>query len=122
MSATPREVIRLREERRGHLVNVEIPVATITHFVAGQKYVTAYFPGGEQLIKDSIVKLEQEFGEAFISPHRAVLVRKSLVCYLDRLEYRLFLHGVVEPVKVSKLRMPAIARLIEEQGAAHGQD
>lgn len=119
----PREVIRLREERRGHLVNVEIRVSDITHFIAGQKYVTAYFPGGEQLLKDSIVKLEKEFGEDFISPHRAVLVRKALVERLDRDECRLFLRGVIDPVKASKLRFAAITRMIADkkrQEAANG--
>lgn len=114
----PREVIRLREERRGHYVNVELKVSDITHFIAGQKYVTAYFPGGEQLIKDSIVRLEEEFGEDFISPHRAVLVRRSLVRRLDRDEMELYLVGVVEPVKASKLRAPAIAKLIAERSNA----
>lgn len=123
MSTQPREVIRLREERRGHLVNVEIQVSGITHFIAGHKYVTAYFPGGEQLLKDSIVKLEEEFAAEFISPHRAVLVRKALVERLDRDECRLFLRGVSEPVKASKLRFAAITRMIADkkrQEAANG--
>lgn len=115
MSTQPREVITLREERRGHLVKVEIKVSEITHFVAGQKYVTAYFLGGEQLIKDSIVKLEKEFGADFISPHRGALVRRSLAERMDRAEMRLYLLGVSEPVKLSKLRAPAIAKLMEEQ-------
>lgn len=119
----PREVIRLREVRGGHKVWTEVKVADITHFIAGHKYVTAYFPGGEQLLKDSIVKLEEEFAADFISPHRAVLVRKALVERLDRDECRLFLRGVSEPVKASKLRFAAITRLIADkkrQEAANG--
>lgn len=108
----PREVIRLREIRFGHKVTTELKVSDITHFIAGQKYVTAYFPGGEQLITDSIVKLEKEFGEEFISPHRAVLVRKSLVAFMCRGIGELFLYGVDRPVKLSKLRAPAISRII----------
>lgn len=123
MSTLPREVIRLREVRGGHKVWTEVKVADITHFIAGQKYVTAYFPGGEQLLKDSIVKLEEEFAAEFISPHRAVLVRKALVERLDRGECLLFLCGVGEPVKASKLRFSKINRLIVEKRrseAAHG--
>lgn len=119
----PREVIRLREVRGGHKVWTEVKVADITHFIAGHKYVTAYFPGGEQLLKDSIVKLEEEFAADFISPHRAVLVRKTLVERLDRDECRLFLRGVSESVKASKLRFSAITRLIADkkrQEAANG--
>lgn len=118
MSTQPREVIRLREVRGGHKVWTEVKVADITHFIAGHKYVTAYFPGGEQLLKDSIVKLEKEFGEDFISPHRAVLVRKSLVRRIDREEMELYLIGVTEPVKLSKLRAPAIVNMIRE--SIHG--
>ena len=51
-----------------------VPVVDIACFVADQKYVTVYYPGGEILIDDTLKDLEQEFPSLFLRVHRNALV------------------------------------------------
>lgn len=50
-----------------------IPIENIYYFKAEQKYVTAAWPGGEILIDESLVSLEDEFSDYFIRIHRNAL-------------------------------------------------
>lgn len=48
----------------------EISVSQITHFVAEDKYVIAYYADGFLLLRDTIRELETEFSDEFIRTHR----------------------------------------------------
>ncbi|MGV8261738.1 LytR/AlgR family response regulator transcription factor [Pseudomonas aeruginosa] len=62
----------------------EIPVEQITHFVAEDKYVIAYYADGFLLLRDTIRELESEFSAEFIRTHRKALVRRSLISMFKR--------------------------------------
>ncbi|MFU5132670.1 LytR/AlgR family response regulator transcription factor [Pseudomonas aeruginosa] len=62
----------------------EIPVEQITHFVAEDKYVIAYYADGFLLMRDTIRELETEFADEFIRTHRKALVRRSLISMFKR--------------------------------------
>lgn len=62
----------------------EISVSQITHFVAEDKYVIAYYADGFLLLRDTIRELETEFSDEFIRTHRKALVRRSLISRFKR--------------------------------------
>lgn len=51
-----------------------IPVRDVYYFHADQKYVRVKHHNGEDLIDDSLKRLEQEFGDEFVRIHRSALV------------------------------------------------
>ena len=57
-----------------------IPIETITHFRADQKYVSVDHDNGQDLIDDSLKALEAEFGDHFVRIHRSALIA------VDRIE------------------------------------
>ncbi|MCV6451569.1 LytTR family DNA-binding domain-containing protein [Pseudomonas aeruginosa] len=57
----------------------EISVSQITHFVAEDKYVIAYYPDGVLVLNETLKALETEFADEFIRAHRKALVRRSLI-------------------------------------------
>ena len=61
-----------------------IPVDTVLGFQADQKYTTVFHDGGETLLEDSLVSLEERFGERFLRVHRNALVAKARLAGLDR--------------------------------------
>ncbi|MCS8984406.1 LytTR family transcriptional regulator [Pseudomonas aeruginosa] len=62
----------------------EIPVEQITHFVAEDKYVIAYYREGFLVLSDALKTLESEFSAEFIRAHRKALVRRSLISRFKR--------------------------------------
>ncbi|HEJ5496898.1 TPA: LytTR family transcriptional regulator DNA-binding domain-containing protein [Pseudomonas aeruginosa] len=56
-----------------------ISVSQITHFVAEDKYVIAYYPDGVLVLNETLKALETEFADEFIRAHRKALVRRSLI-------------------------------------------
>jgi two-component system, LytTR family, response regulator AlgR len=87
------QVAALREERsegrrqvasQGHRGVETVPVQEVRCFVADQKYVTAYAPGRELLLPDSLKDLEQEYANSFIRVHRNALVSLRHVERLSR--------------------------------------
>ncbi len=61
-----------------------IPIGEIRYFQAEQKYVTVFHSGGEDLIEDSLVKLEQEFPEQFVRIHRNALVAVAAIESIEK--------------------------------------
>jgi two-component system, LytTR family, response regulator AlgR len=51
-----------------------IPVEEILYFQADNKYVTAFLPGREELLEESLKQLEEEFGPRFLRVHRNALI------------------------------------------------
>ena len=61
-----------------------VPLEDVRCLIAGDKYVTVHYPGGELLIPDSLKELEQEFGERLLRVHRNALVAFDHVLGLRR--------------------------------------
>jgi two-component system, LytTR family, response regulator AlgR len=61
-----------------------IPVDDILCFQADQKYVTAYYTGGEALLDEPLKDLEDEFGERFLRIHRNALIAVAWLDSVDR--------------------------------------
>lgn len=56
-----------------------IPVSDILYLRAEQKYVTARTLEREYLLDESLMKLEEEFGERFVRIHRSCLVARDFI-------------------------------------------
>lgn len=96
---------------------VRVPLADITHFVSGDKYVTAHHPGGELVISETLKSLEAELAADFIRTHRTTLARRALACEYtqpDRDAGQIRLHGVDAPLPVSRSRVGAVKSLLAE--------
>lgn len=61
-----------------------IPVDDVLCFQADQKYVTAYYAGGEALLDEPLKDLEIEFGDRFLRIHRNALIAVAWLDSLDR--------------------------------------
>jgi two-component system response regulator AlgR len=51
-----------------------VPVADVRFLQADNKYVTAYWPGGELLVEQSLKTLESEYSDLLLRLHRNTLV------------------------------------------------
>jgi len=70
--------VRVRDELK------LIPVGSIFYFRAEQKYVTVRHAEGEHLIDESLIRLEEEFADAFVRAHRSLLVAIDHIDALER--------------------------------------
>lgn len=96
-----------------------IPVGGIRYFLADQKYVTVQHADGEDLIEDSLKKLEQEFGNRFVRIHRKALVARDRLVGLERGDngrtYAV-LDGTEDRLEVSRRHLPRVRGLLREVG------
>lgn len=79
-----REGARSQVSSQGHRGLETLAVAEVRCFLAEQKYVTAFAPGRQLLLPDSLKDLEEEFGSAFLRVHRNALVSLRHVLRLAR--------------------------------------
>lgn len=99
----------------------------ITHFVYGDKFATAYYPGGDLLLSDSMLALQAEFGDAMVRAHRNALVRTSKIRRMDTLfpgsqDYQIWIDGVEAPLRISRSGKKAIHLALPElQVSRHGR-
>ncbi len=99
--------------RAGHVER--IPAAEVLYFRAEDKYVTAYHPGGELLLEESLKQLEEEFGERFVRIHRNALVARTALAGLEKEgegAVRARLHGCDDRLEVSRRHLPSVRRLL----------
>ncbi len=75
-----RRHLAVHERGRIHLV----PVTDILYLRAELKYVTVRTASREHLVEESLTKLEEEFGEAFVRIHRNCLVARAAVGGFER--------------------------------------
>ncbi len=61
-----------------------VPVQEIVYFMADSKYVTVRTAGEEHLIEDSLINLEEEFGERFLRIHRNALVSTKAIKGIEK--------------------------------------
>jgi two-component system response regulator AlgR len=112
------EAVRPRRARthlcarvRGNLKLV--PIQSVTHLQAEDKYVVVHHPGGTLLIEDSLKDLEQEFADRFVRIHRNCLVALDRLSALERGKDGrtvVRISGVSEPLEVSRRNLPALRR------------
>ena len=79
-SNQPRRHLSVHERGKIHLV----PVTDILYLRAELKYVTVRTVEREFLVEESLTRLEEEFGEAFVRVHRNCLVARSAVAGFER--------------------------------------
>ncbi|WP_315809421.1 LytTR family DNA-binding domain-containing protein [Pseudomonas sp. C9-3] len=99
-----------------------VAFAEITHFTAGDKYVTAHYPGGELVLTDTLNALETEFWAYTTRVHRGVLVKTHLIKSMFRDEQNknalLRLVGVDDYIKVSRTHISEVAQIIDSRAMA----
>jgi two-component system, LytTR family, response regulator AlgR len=76
----PRRHLSVHERGKIHLV----PVADVLYLRAELKYVTVRTVEREFLVEESLTRLEEEFGEAFVRIHRNCLVARTAVAGFER--------------------------------------
>ena len=76
----PRRHLSVHERGRIHLV----PLGDILYLRAELKYVTVRTAEREFLVEESLTKLEEEFGEAFVRIHRNCLVARAAIAGFER--------------------------------------
>lgn len=110
------EVVQTRSARthlcarvRGNLKLV--PVSEVSHFLAEDKYVTAYHAGGQLLLEDALKDLETEFEERFVRIHRSCLVAVDRIVALNRTadgRVLVQLRDPDPPLEVSRRNLPTL--------------
>lgn len=92
-----------------------VPISAIAYFLADAKYVEVHFDGGEVLIEDSLVSLEDEFGDRFVRVHRNCLVSRERIEGLARNavgETIVRLRDCPVALEVSRRNLPQLRRLL----------
>ncbi|RZU99493.1 LytR/AlgR family response regulator transcription factor [Spiribacter vilamensis] len=90
-----------------------IPVDDVRCFVADHKYVTVQHDAGEDLIEESLCRLEAEFGPRFLRVHRSALVARDALRGLEKDldgQTRALVDGSDDPLPVSRRRLPTVRR------------
>lgn len=88
-----------------------VPVGDVSHFLAEDKYVTAYYPGGQLLLEDALKDLEAEFEDRFVRVHRSCLVALDRIVALNREpdgRVVVRLRDPDPPLEVSRRNLPAL--------------
>lgn len=118
-AALPREAGKVRTHLcarvRGSLKLV--PIEEVLYLLADAKYVEVHYHGGSVLIEDSLVSLEQEFGERFIRIHRNCLVAASAIGGLERRgdgETVVTVRGSEVALEVSRRNLPNVRRWLRQ--------
>ena len=121
-----------RQSARQHLSSLErgrillIPVGDILYLRAEQKYVTARTLEREYLLDESLVQLEEEFGERFLRLHRSVLVAREAIAGLEKgadderdgeggEHWVARVRGIPETLPVSRRQWSAVKAQVREQ-------
>lgn len=91
----------------------------VTHFIAGDKYVTVYYGEGRSLIYDETLKAVRDDHPELVYVHRSALVKPELIELLwrdpDLSAHFINITGSAEFVRVSRRLVPKIRALIESR-------
>ncbi|MBL8521437.1 MAG: response regulator transcription factor [Betaproteobacteria bacterium] len=95
---------------RGKIVLV--PLEEVAYLRAEQKYITVRTLAREHLMEDSLTRIEEEFGDAFMRVHRNTLVARAFVAGFERaaaaedgdagVHWVVVLRGLAERLPVSR--------------------
>jgi two-component system, LytTR family, response regulator AlgR len=113
------------QNQRSHFSVVErgrvllVPIEEVIYLRAELKYITLRTKEREYLIEDSLISIEQEFGERFIRLHRNCLVAQSSIMGYERRQqtdgeshYVALLREVPEAVAVSRRQQHVLKELL----------
>jgi len=112
-TSTPRHRTHICARVRGEMKLV--PISAISYLLADAKYVEVHHDSGEVLIEDSLVSLEEEFGDRFVRVHRNCLVARDRIDGLGKNgegETIVRLRGRREALEVSRRNLPQLRRLL----------
>lgn len=93
-----------------------IPLAEVSHFIAEQKYVTAYFSDGEALLDESLKQLEDKFASHLVRVHRNALVTVSHIVGLHKEaagSYRVLIKGNIPGPQISRRHYASVRKLLD---------
>lgn len=96
-----------------------IPVERIYYLKADQKYVTAAWPGGEILLDEPLVNLEDEFPDAFVRIHRNALVARKRIQGLGKNEdnqHYIKLQEMKEELQISRRHLASVREIVNRLG------
>jgi two-component system response regulator AlgR len=96
-----------------------IPIETVRFFQADQKYITVNHEGGEDLIEDSLKRLEEAFGDSFVRIHRNALVARKCLQGLEKgSDGRpcAVLRDTDQRLEVSRRHLPRVRDLLRNSG------
>lgn len=96
-----------------------VPVDGVRYFLADHKYVTVRHNGGEDLIEDSLRKLETEFGDRFVRIHRRALVARDRLVGVEKgSDGRVYavLADSDDRLEISRRHLPRVRSLLREVG------
>jgi two-component system response regulator AlgR len=103
----------LTVSQRGQLQR--IPLSQVIYLQADSKYVRVRHEGGEALIEDSLVSIEERFPGRFLRVHRATLVAPGRLAGLlksaDGMELQLL--GLDERLPVSRRHLPEVRQRLK---------
>lgn len=118
-TATPPQRDFLTCHDRGALLR--LPLADILYLRADHKYVEAGTASRSYLLDESLVQLEQEFGDRFLRIHRSVLVARAAVAGLvpemggeEESGWFVTLHGSAVRLPVSRRLLGAVREVIRQ--------
>ena len=95
-----------------------IALDSVLCFQADQKYTNVYHEAGETLLEESLISLENRFGEQFLRVHRNALVAKSRIKGLDRGSdgrWRVVMGGGDLQLEVSRRHLADIRRWLKQE-------
>ncbi len=93
-----------------------IPISDVLYLQADTKYVEVHSAREMLLIEDSLVQLEEEFGDIFVRIHRSCLVAKSAISGLTKSaqgEVAITLKHRPEKLEVSRRNVAQVRKLIK---------
>jgi len=96
-----------------------IAIPDIIYFLADQKYVTVRHIGGEVLIEESLVTLEQEFSEKFTRVHRNALIANDFLKGIEKIQdgaHRVILRDCDTRLSISRRHIATLRKKIHEMG------
>ncbi|MEN8169246.1 MAG: LytTR family DNA-binding domain-containing protein [Pseudomonadota bacterium] len=94
-----------------------LPIEDILYYHADNKYVTAYLPGREELLEESLKQLEELLGERVIRIHRSTLVSRNALIGLERDNgggHYVTLHQIGRGPEISRRLIPEIRRILKQ--------
>ena len=95
---------------------IAIPLADIRVLVSEDKYTCVHYLGGEALVEDSLLRLEECFPDLFIRVHRSALVSRAHLraIYTDEAGHeRVEVEQCAVRPEVSRRNLPAVRRLLK---------
>ncbi|PNS08433.1 LytR/AlgR family response regulator transcription factor [Solilutibacter silvestris] len=95
-----------------------IAIDEVIYLQADDKYVMVHHARGGDLIEESLKSLEETFPGRFLRIHRNCLVARRALEGLRRDgdgQYHALLHGVAEPLEISRRCLPEVRQAIEQE-------